>query len=72
MTFSKVTSVPGSGVSMTTGSGGGGSWSLRISRKAGASKPAYSITLPWQALLEQKDVLLVPPGSSIVWQLLQV
>ena len=26
----------------------------------------------FEALLEQKDVLLVPPGSSVVWQLEQV
>ena len=42
-----------------------------VSRNAGASKPANSQLVPWQALLEQNEELLVPPGSAVVWQLVQ-
>ncbi|MBF8256946.1 MAG: hypothetical protein HW375_1853, partial [Anaerolineales bacterium] len=29
-------------------------------------------TLPWQALFEQKELLLIPPASAVVWQLAHV
>ncbi len=48
------------------GVGWGGSWESSTSRSFGASNPAYSQALPWQALFEQNEVLLVPPGSSVV------
>src|SRR3972149_4175285 len=46
--------------------------SARTSLNPGALNPAYSHSVPWQPEFEQKDVLLVPPGSSTVWQLTQV
>ncbi len=54
------------------GVGVGGKDERMVSRKAGALKPAYFQTIPWQALLEQKDELSVPPGLLVVWQSLQV
>ncbi len=41
-------------------------WRYQITM-AGASRPAYTHLVPWQALFEQKLVLDVPPGSLIVW-----
>src|SRR3972149_3062873 len=46
--------------------------SARTRLNPGALNPAYSHSVPWQPEFEQKDVLLVPPGSSTVWQLTQV
>ena len=54
------------------GVGVGGSCAWMISRRPGASKPAYFQALPWQALFEQNDVLSLPPGFPVVWQLEQV
>jgi hypothetical protein len=54
------------------GVGVGGNDDRIVSRSAGASRPAYFQSIPWQALFEQKDVLSVPPGLVVVWQSLQV
>ena len=43
-----------------TGVGVGGSWACRMSRKAGASKPAYVQTDPWQALSKAFDFCAEP------------
>jgi hypothetical protein len=42
------------------------SCSCKTVRKDEASKQTYFQTLPWQVLFEQKEVLLVPPASSIL------
>src|SRR3990172_9768094 len=69
MAASYVSGRPPAGVGI--GVGVGGSWlcSRKASRSAGASNPANSQVWPWQPLFEQNDVLLTPPGSSVVWQL---
>jgi hypothetical protein len=54
------------------GVGSEGTWANKISRNPGASKPAYSQAMPWQALLEQKELSSVPPGLPVVWQFSQV
>ena len=65
MVSSNVSAPPsGSG----SGVGVGGNCDDRISLKLGASKPANSYSTPWQALLEQKEELSVPPGLDVVWQ----
>ena len=65
--FASYVGFSGAGPGVGVGAGAG-SWDCRISRSLGASNPAYVYTFPWQALLEQNEVLLVPPASSVVWQ----
>ena len=43
-----------------------------ICRICGAFRPAYFQAVPWQALFEQKLLLSLPPGFSIVWHAEQV
>ena len=45
---------------------------MSISRNVGASKPANSQALPWQALFAQNELLSTPPGFSVVWQFWQL
>src|SRR5512143_2535719 len=64
--FASKVGLPVRGAGMGVGTGVG-ICACRISRSFGASNPAYVNTVPWHALLEQKDVLLVPPGSAVEW-----
>jgi hypothetical protein len=53
------------------GVGEGGRLDSISALRAGASKPAYSQALPWQALFEQNELLSVPPAFDVSWQALQ-